>query len=133
MLLPLPFTGENVVVVVAAAAAIPLLLDGIVVRLVIHLFCSGSYASFTDIFSEEPNILPPITNIFASTTAEPAWCLVVGINALDDQVLLDGSYASFEFKGLTEEPPMAYKVPLIKSTFNAPLAVGIGFPSWHLS
>src|SRR5215210_8931215 len=126
MLLPLPFTGE---VVVVTAAAIPLLLEGIAATLVIHLSCSGSYASFTDIFSEEPNILPPITNIFPSLTAEPAWCLAVGINVLDVQVSLDGSYASFEFRGLSEEPPMAYNVPLIKLTFNAPLAVGMSFPS----
>src|SRR5829696_4889403 len=125
MLLLLPFTGE-------AAAAIPHLLDGIASRLVIHLSCSGSYTSLTDIFSKEPDILPPITNIFPSTTAEPACCLGVGINALDTQVLLDGSYASFELKGLSEEPPIAYNVPLIKLTFNAPLAVGIGFPSCHL-
>src|SRR5919108_1035914 len=125
LLLLLLFTGE-------ATAAIPLLLDGIASRLVIHLSCSGSYASFTDIFSKEPDILPPITNIFPSTTAEPARCLAVGINALDVQVSLDGSYASFEFKGLSEEPPKAYNVPLIKLTFNAPLAVGIGFPSCHL-
>src|SRR5215210_5647075 len=130
MLLPLLFTGEFVVVV--AAVAIPLLLDGIAARLVIHISCSGSYASFTDTFSEESDILPPITNIFPSITAEPAWCLAVGINALDVQVLLDGSYASFEFRGLSEEPPIAYNDPLIKLTFNAPLAVGIGFPSCHL-
>src|SRR5688572_18317367 len=123
------FTGEAAD---ADAAAIPLLFDGIASRLVIHLSCSGSYASLIDIFSKEPDILPPITNIFPSTTAEHAWCLAVGINALDVQISEDWSYASFESKSLSEEPPIAYNVPFIKLTFNAPLAVGIGFPSCHL-
>src|SRR5919198_156627 len=118
------FTGE--------AAAIPLLLDGIGSRLVIHLSCSGSYTSLTAIFSKEPDILPPITNIFPSTIPEPAWCLAVGINALDVHVSPDGSYASFKSKGLLEEPPIAYSIPLTKLTFSAPLVVGIGFPSCHL-
>src|SRR5919106_1035709 len=118
------FTGE--------AAAIPLLSDGIGSN-IIHLFWTGSYISLTLTEGIMPApVLPPITYNFSSATAEAVRCLAVGIGSFVVHELSVGEYASFVLTGLLEEnPPTAYKMPLIKAAVKAPLAVGIGFPSCH--